>query len=60
MMKYTAVGNPGEVRDFLTEFAERTGADELIVAHASSGLDDRLRSVELTAVAMGISAAVSA
>jgi len=60
MMKYTAVGNPGEVRDFLTEFAERTGADELIVAHASSGLDDRLRSVELTAVAMGISAAVGA
>jgi len=60
MMKYTAVGNPGEVRDFLTEFAESTGADELIIAHASSGLDDRLRSVELTAVAMGITAAVAA
>jgi luciferase family oxidoreductase group 1 len=60
MMKYTAVGNPGEVRDFLTGFAESTGADELIIAHASSGLDDRLRSVELTAVAMGITSAVSA
>ena len=60
MMKYTAVGDPAEVRDFLTEFAEWTGADELIIAHASSGLDDRLRSVELTAVAMGITAAVSA
>ena len=60
MMKYTAVGNPAEVRDFLTEFAEATGADELIIAHASSGLDDRLRSVELTAVAMGITSAVAA
>jgi len=60
MMKYTAVGNPGEVRDFLTEFAASTGADELIIAHASSGLDDRLRSVELTAIAMGITAAVAA
>ena len=60
MMKYTAVGDPGEVRDFLTELAEWTGADELIIAHASSGLDDRLRSVELTAAAMGISAPVAA
>jgi len=60
MMKYTAVGNPGEVRDFLTELAEWTGADELIIAHASSGLDDRLRSVELTAAAMGIGAPVPA
>ena len=42
------------MRDFHTAFAEATGADELIIAHASSGLDDRLRSVELTAAAMGI------
>ena len=60
MMKYTAAGNPAEVRDYLTDFATATGADELIVAHASSALDDRLRSVELTAVAMGISSAVAA
>jgi luciferase family oxidoreductase group 1 len=60
MMKHTAVGNPAEVRDYLTDFATATGADELIIAHASSGLDDRLRSVELTAVAMGITSAVAA
>jgi len=60
MMKYTAVGTPDEVRDYLTEFAAGTKADELIIAHASQQLDDRLRSVELTAVAMGISSAVAA
>jgi len=56
MMKYTAVGTPDDVRDYLTEFATGTKADELIIAHASQGLDDRLRSVELTAAAMGLRA----
>jgi len=56
MMKYTAVGTPDDVRDYLTEFAAGTKADELIIAHASQGLDDRLRSVELTAAAMGLRA----
>lgn len=52
MTKYTAAGTPGEVRDYLTDFAESCGADELIVAHQATGIDDRLRSVELTAEAM--------
>jgi luciferase family oxidoreductase group 1 len=60
MMKYTAVGTPDDVRDYLTEFAAGTKADELIIAHASQGLDARLRSVELTAAAMGLRAPVAA
>ena len=60
MMKYTAVGTPDDVRDYLTEFAAGTKADELIIAHASQQLDDRLRSVELTATAMGLGAVVAA
>jgi luciferase family oxidoreductase group 1 len=60
MMRYSAVGTPAEVRDYLESFAAATGADELIIAHSSQQLDDRLRSVELTAVAMGISPVVAA
>lgn len=52
MMRYTAVGTPADVRAFLDDLATTTQADELIVAHASQGIDDRLRSVELTAGAM--------
>lgn len=49
MTKYSAVGTPDMVKDYLDRFAERTGADELIVA---SGVSDRaswLRSFELLA-----------
>jgi luciferase family oxidoreductase group 1 len=60
MMRHTAVGTPDEVRAYLEGFASETGADELIIAHASSGLDDRLRSVELTAAAMGLTPLVAA
>jgi luciferase family oxidoreductase group 1 len=52
MMRYTAVGTPADVRAFLDDLATVTQADELIVAHASQRIDDRLRSVELTAGAM--------
>ncbi|HAM26368.1 MAG TPA: alkane 1-monooxygenase [Microbacteriaceae bacterium] len=52
MMRYSAVGTPSEVRAFLEEFAASTGADELIIAHQSRDVADRLRSVELTADAM--------
>lgn len=52
MMRYTAVGTPSEVREYLLEFAEQTKADELIIGHQSPFLADRLRSVELTAQAM--------
>jgi luciferase family oxidoreductase group 1 len=56
MTRYTAVGDPDEVRAFLESFAKSTGANELITAHHAIDLDDRLRSVELTAKAIGITA----
>jgi len=52
MMRYSAVGTPDEVRVFLDDLVSATQADELITAHASSNVADRLRSVELTAGAM--------
>jgi len=54
MMRYTAVGTAAEVGTFLTDFAASTGADELIIAHASEEIEARLRSVALTAGAMGL------
>jgi luciferase family oxidoreductase group 1 len=52
MMRYSAVGTPAVVRQYLEEFAASAQADELIVAHQSQSIEDRLRSVELTAEAM--------
>lgn len=52
MLRYSAVGTPGEVRAYLADFATSAQADELIVVHASRLVPDRLRSVELTAAAM--------
>ncbi len=52
MMRYSAVGTPSEVRSFLEEFAASAQADELIIAHQSREVADRLRSIELTAKAM--------
>ncbi len=48
MTRYTAVGAPAEVHSYLAEFAASIDADELIVAHHATEIDDRLRSVELT------------
>jgi luciferase family oxidoreductase group 1 len=52
MTRYTAVGTPAEVGEYLRDFAESSHADELIVVHHAQRLEDRLRSVELTATAM--------
>jgi luciferase family oxidoreductase group 1 len=54
MMRYTAIGTGDDVRRFLEEFAASVGADELIVAHHADEVGARLRSVELTAVAIGL------
>jgi luciferase family oxidoreductase group 1 len=59
MMRYSAVGSGTEVREFLRDFAELTGADELITAHAVQDVDARLRSVGLTADAMALAPAGS-
>lgn len=56
MVKYTAVGNPAEARDYLTWFAEHAQADELIVASSVTDRKAWLRSYELLADAWGIAA----
>jgi luciferase family oxidoreductase group 1 len=52
MLTYTAVGTGAEAADYLTRFQRRSGADELIIAHYSDSVPNRLRSVELVAAAM--------
>jgi luciferase family oxidoreductase group 1 len=47
MMSHTAAGTPEQVDAYLTELAERTGADELILAPAAPERLDRIRAVEL-------------
>ncbi len=51
---YSAVGIAAEVRDYLDQFAQLAGANELITVHPSPTVEARLRSVELTAAAMGL------
>jgi luciferase family oxidoreductase group 1 len=52
MVTYAAVGTPGEVKDYLEQFAKHADADELITAHQFSTIEGRLHSVELLAEAM--------
>lgn len=46
------IGGPDKVRERLLEFAERTGADELMLTTMVFDHADRLRSYELVAEAM--------
>ncbi|KIH97504.1 alkane 1-monooxygenase [Streptomonospora alba] len=55
MAKYSAVGDPGEVREYLEWFAGHADADELIVAPQAGTLEGRLRTLELVAKAMDLS-----
>jgi luciferase family oxidoreductase group 1 len=57
MMKYSAVGTPTEVEEYVTAFAEHADADELIVAHQARTVEGQLRSVELLAEAHGLTPA---
>ena len=52
MVRYSAVGTPDTVREYLQDFARHADADELIIAHQASSVGARLRSVQLTAEAM--------
>lgn len=47
-----AVGTPQQVRTQLEEFAQRSGADELILCHTSASVEERLTSLKLTAEAL--------
>ena len=51
MGRYSAVGNPEEVRDYLDWFTGHAQADELIVATQTATLETRLRSFQLLAEA---------
>jgi luciferase family oxidoreductase group 1 len=54
MLRYTAVGTPDEVRDYLTWFADHARADELIVTAAAPDRGLATRSIELVADAYGL------
>ena len=54
MMRYCAVGDARGVGRSLNEFAAACAADEVMVVHAAPTLEHRLRSVELTAAALGL------
>jgi luciferase family oxidoreductase group 1 len=54
MMTYSAVGTPDAVLEYLDEFTTHSDADELIVAHQSTGTEGRLRSVQLLAETAGL------
>jgi luciferase family oxidoreductase group 1 len=54
MLRHTAVGTPDEVAAALDEFARLADADELMTVHSATSLAGRLRSVELTAAAVGV------
>jgi len=49
MMHYSAVGTADVVARYVREFAEAANVDEVITAHASPTIDERLRSVDLLA-----------
>jgi alkanesulfonate monooxygenase SsuD/methylene tetrahydromethanopterin reductase-like flavin-dependent oxidoreductase (luciferase family) len=51
MLRYAAVGTPGEVGDYLDDFRKQTEADEFITVHQAPSLEGRLRSITLLAEA---------
>lgn len=56
MMRYTAVGAPSDVGEYLEHFAKTSQADELITVHYPLQESERLDSVWLTAQAVGLAA----
>ncbi len=56
MVKYSAVGTPRQVEEYLTGFMAHADADELIVAFQSSQVEQRLTSAALLAEVMELSA----
>lgn len=55
-LAHAVYGTPETVREGLTELAERTGADELMITSNVHGPEARLRSYELIADAFGLPA----
>ena len=59
MTRYSAVGTPADVREYVETFAEHAEADELMTVHPSPTAEGRLRSVELLADSVPQSAAAA-
>jgi len=53
-LTYSAVGTPDMVMEYLDDFGRHADADELIVAHQTTGTEARLRSIELLAEEAGL------
>ncbi|HEX5366860.1 MAG TPA: LLM class flavin-dependent oxidoreductase [Acidimicrobiales bacterium] len=49
MMRYTVAGTTAQVGSQLADFARLADADEVILAFAAAGLDERLRAIRLVA-----------
>ena len=47
MMRYTAAGTAEQAQDYLAQLAEKTGADELMLAPSAPRREDRIHAVEL-------------
>jgi luciferase family oxidoreductase group 1 len=54
MMRYSAVGDPTAVDEYLMEFVAQADADELMVVHAAPTVETRLRSLDLLADAWAL------
>lgn len=57
MFTYSAIGAPGHVAAYLEEFAELSGADELMTVHHTPSIESRLRSLSLLASTVGLTPA---
>lgn len=54
MLTYMAAGTGARVKEYLDHFIAATGVNELITVHSAIEHSDRLRSLEITAEAMGL------
>ncbi|UIZ91718.1 LLM class flavin-dependent oxidoreductase [Corynebacterium sp. CNCTC7651] len=53
MLRYTAKGTGGDVKEYLTWFADHAKADELMISLQAPSHEEALRSMEIVADAMG-------
>jgi luciferase family oxidoreductase group 1 len=57
MFIYTALGTADQVQEFVEDFREHTGADEIMTVHQAVSAGFRLRSLEVLAQAMSLAEA---
>jgi luciferase family oxidoreductase group 1 len=59
MLTYSAVGTGEEAAAYLADFQAKTGVQELITVHYADSVENRVRSVEILAEAVGLSERVA-